>query len=99
MEVVGRYATADEMDEFEVRGDTPVWLPTKPELLKFSAEIRNGLIYLRKVKFLNVTEYPSKGLVYNVSSKVLFFFGKKTNKTLNFPDKTIGLYYLWCLIF
>ena len=55
MEVVGRYATADEMDEFEVRGDTPVWLPTKPELPQFSAEIRNGLIYLRKVKFLNVT--------------------------------------------
>lgn len=55
MEVVGRYASEEEIEVFEVREDTPVWLPTQPEFPQFSVEIRGGVSFLRKVKIFIVT--------------------------------------------
>ena len=48
MEIVGRFPTDEEVNDFEVAKTTPVWLPTTDEQAQFTPDVRAQLTCLRE---------------------------------------------------
>ena len=46
--VVGRYPSDEEIAEFDVEKDAPVWLPTDVSTTQFTGDIRGAISYLRE---------------------------------------------------
>ena len=54
MEVVGRYPTQKEEDEYEILHNTPVWLPTRTECSQFKSDIIAQLKWLREAIIISM---------------------------------------------
>ena len=47
MEMVGRFPSDEEANQFDIEKTTPVWLPTEQEFPQFTQDVRSQLTLLR----------------------------------------------------
>ena len=51
MEIIGRFAkSAEELNEYELFANTPVWLPTRAECSQFNSDVKGYIKCLREAK-------------------------------------------------
>lgn len=49
LEILGRYPTGTEAEEYDLQENAPIWLPMKQGLAVFTPNICQGMRYLRIV--------------------------------------------------